>query len=187
MKVLHVETGMNLYGGAQQVAYLLEGLRRRALENVLVCPKGSAIAQVVSGLCSVHEMPMRGDLDLMFLARFRRLIGKERPDVVHLHSRRGADTLGGLAARLAGFKTVLSRRVDNPESKTVVWFKYKLYHRIITISEGIRRVLLDEGVPEEKVVCVHSAVDRRLFQRLNRDDAWFRKEFDIAEDAPVLP
>ena len=77
MKVLHVETGMNLYGGAQQVAYLLEGLRRRELENVLVCPKGSAIAQAVSGLCSVHEMPMRGDLDLVFLARFRRLIGKE--------------------------------------------------------------------------------------------------------------
>ena len=43
MRILHVETGMHLYGGAQQVAYLLDGLSRRGIENVLVCPPGAAI------------------------------------------------------------------------------------------------------------------------------------------------
>ena len=43
MRVLHVETGMHLYGGAQQVAYLLDGLARRGVDNVLVCPPGAAI------------------------------------------------------------------------------------------------------------------------------------------------
>ena len=65
---------------------------------------------------------------------------------MHLHSRRGADTWGGLAARLAGVPCVLSRRVDNPESRLAVAIKYRLYDHVITISEGIRQVLLGEGL-----------------------------------------
>ena len=186
MKVLHLETGMHLYGGAQQVAYLLDGLRRKDMENVLVCPSGSAIATALTNVDAVREIPMRGDLDLGFVLRFRRLIRKERLDIVHVHSRRGADTLGGLAARSAGVRAVLSRRVDNPERNALGRLKYRLYSRVITISEGIRQVLLSEGVPATRLVCVKSAVDRRLFQPKNRDDAWFRKEFRLPEGAPVL-
>ena len=44
MKVLHVECGMHLYGGARQVLYLLDGLRGSDVESVLACPAGSEIA-----------------------------------------------------------------------------------------------------------------------------------------------
>ena len=43
MKVLHVEAGRNLYGGAQQVLYLLQGLQARGVRNVLACPRGCAL------------------------------------------------------------------------------------------------------------------------------------------------
>ena len=88
----------------------------------------------------------------------KRLIEQQRPDLVHLHSRRGADILGGIAARMAGVRSVLSRRVDNPESPRVVKWKYRLYDRVITISQGIADVLLSEGLPAEKLVCARSAV-----------------------------
>jgi hypothetical protein len=44
MKVLHVETGRHLYGGALQVRFLLEGLVAGWPddEHVLVCPVGAA-------------------------------------------------------------------------------------------------------------------------------------------------
>jgi hypothetical protein len=54
---------------------------------------------------------------------------------------------------------VLSRRVDNPESRLAVALKYRLYDHVITISEAIRQVLLDEGLAADKVSCVRSAVD----------------------------
>ena len=44
MKVLHVEAGMHLYGGALQVVFLLRGLKARGIDSVLACPTGSAIA-----------------------------------------------------------------------------------------------------------------------------------------------
>lgn len=165
MKVLHVESGRYLYGGARQVAYLLDGLKRHGVESVLTCPQGSAIgkAAIEMGI-RVYELPMRGDHDLPLIWRLKVLMQREQPDLVHLHSRRGADILGGLAASLAGVKSVVSRRVDNPESRFVVKWKYRLYDRVVTISQGIAKVLLNEGLPAEKLACVPSAVDVAAFR-----------------------
>ena len=190
MKILHVESGMHLYGGALQVDYLLTGLQAEDCCNILVCPCGSRIAeQARNKVDRVYEVAMRGDLDVLFIFRLLRIIRAEQPDVVHLHSRRGADLLGGIAARLArtscGCRILLTRRVDNPEPRWWVGLKYRLYDHVITISEGIRRVLLDEGLPEDKVSCVHSAVDQQRFGgRCER--SWMLNEFGLPEDARCI-
>ena len=54
MKILHVEAGKHLYGGARQVLYIVEGLAARGVTNLLACPAGkracmSAMRSVVSG------------------------------------------------------------------------------------------------------------------------------------------
>ena len=46
MKIVHVETGRNFYGGAQQVIWLIQGLAEHAAESVLVCPADAAIDSV---------------------------------------------------------------------------------------------------------------------------------------------
>ena len=98
MNVLHVEAGRNLYGGAQQVLYLLEGLHVRGVRNVLACPRGCALARAAEPFARVYEMPMWGDMDVLMALRLYRLMRRERPDIVHLHSRIGADVMGGIAA-----------------------------------------------------------------------------------------
>lgn len=181
MKILHVEAGRNLYGGALQVVYLIRGLADRGVENLLVCPPGSAIEQAGREAGAVvHPVAMGGDLDLLLPVRLRRIIRTQRPDLVHLHSRRGADVLGGLAARWSQTPCVHSRRVDNPEFPFVARWKYRLFDRIVTISEGIRDVLLAEGVPGDRVVCVRSAIDTAAYD-CSGETPWFRKEFDLKE------
>lgn len=166
MRLLHVETGMHLYGGAQQVAFLLDALARLGVHNTLVCPPGAAIGTHFSNSAvRVCECPCSGDADLGFVWRLYRLIRAQRPDVVHLHSRRGADVLGALAARLAGVPVVLSRRVDNPESRAWAALKYRLHHRVIAISEGIARVLREAGVPARKLRVVRSSLDPAPWQQ----------------------
>jgi glycosyltransferase involved in cell wall biosynthesis len=186
MTVMHVETGKHLYGGALQVFYLLKGLADKPMRNILVCSKGSAIGSASTNFADkIYEIPVRGDLDITFISRLKSLIKKERVDIVHLHSRRGADILGGIAACLTGVKCICSRRVDNPEFPFIAKFKYRLYDRVITISNGIREVLLKEGVPSDKVVCVRSAVDSvKYAQPAERE--WFEKEFSIKPGCLVL-
>ncbi len=165
MKILHVEGGRHLYGGAFQVLHLLRGLAARGHENLLACPRGCALAEAAAPVAGVHGLPMHGDVDLLMVLRLRRLIRDTRPDLVHLHSRIGADVMGGIAARLTGVPVIHTRRVDNPEPRWLVALKYRLHDRVIAISEGIGRVLLAEGLPAEKLRIVRSAVDWQAYAR----------------------
>lgn len=184
MKVLHIEAGRHLYGGAKQVLYILQGLAARGVSNVLACPSGAHIAAEARAFADVVEMPMGGDADLGLVLRLKQTIRTHRPDIVHIHSRRGADLWGGMAARLAGVPCVLSRRVDNPEARWAVSLKYRLFDHVITISEGIRQVLLAEGLAPEKVSCVRSAVDPKPYLH-DYDKAAFRADLGFEADTPV--
>ncbi len=185
MKVVHIETGRHVYGGAQQVLYLVEALTRMGVDNLLVCTRNSDVARSAREQnLNIQELEMGGDLDLMFVRRLMSVLKRERPDIVHLHSRRGADVLGGIAARLCGLPTILSRRVDNPE-RGPIGLKYRLFDRVITISRAISLVLLDAGIPREKIVCVHSAADRRLF-RPECDRQWFDVAFGTQPGDKVI-
>ncbi|MFN6994150.1 MAG: glycosyltransferase [Aquincola tertiaricarbonis] len=183
MKVLHVESGRHLYGGALQAVLLMQGLQQRGHENHLACRIGAAIGPAAAQHgATVHETVMKGDVDVFTWWRLRRLIRQVRPDIVHLHARFGTDVWGALAARSEGVPVVHSRRVDNRERPFVVRHKYPLYDKVVAISHGIREVLLSEGVPPEQVVCVHSAVDTERYrpnEPRDADRAWFDAQFGL--------
>jgi glycosyltransferase involved in cell wall biosynthesis len=185
MKVMHVETGRHLYGGALQVFYLLRGLHEKGVENLLVCPVGSAIAREAAPFAQICDVPMHGDLDVAFGWRLWRLVKREQPDILHIHSRRGADLWGSLVARLTGQAAILTRRVDNPELVWLAHWKYRPYRLLVAISEGIRQILLAEGLPSDKVSCVHSALDTSAYQ-LGASPEWFRQEFDLPNNAVAV-
>lgn len=200
IKILHIETGRSLYGGALQVKYLLEGLVGYGISNLLICPVNSSIANSVPSDVLVKTVPFVGELDLRLLGGIVGILRQERPDLVHVHSRRGADIYGGLAARICGIPAILTRRVDNPEPafmgergrslSALARFKYGLYQRIVAISHGIERVLLNEGISAAKLVCVPSAVDTSLYEPygngMERERAWFLHEFGLtSEHIPV--
>ncbi len=157
---------MHLYGGARQVLYLMAGLQARGINNTLICPRGSAVARAINGEHGgCVELPMTGDLDVGFLWRCRRLLRALQPDLLHVHSRRGADTYGGLAARAAGVPAVITRRVDNPERRSVARLKYRNYRAVIAISGRIRKLLIDDlGLSPDAVHLVPSAVDTLRFR-----------------------
>jgi len=167
----------------------MRGLQERGHENVLLCPQGIALAERARTLgLRVQEVPFWGDGDLRFILATRRMVRTERPDVVHLHSRRGADTLGGLGARWGGAPAVvLSRRVDDPVSPSG-WNRWRfgpLCDHIIAVSEGIRQVLLEAGVPSEKITCVRSALDLSPFH-LSDQPGELRQELGFPEDSLVV-
>lgn len=185
LKVMHVEAGRHLYGGALQVFYLMRGLHQRGVENILVCPPGSDIGRESAAVATVEEVSLKGDLDIGFVGRLSKLIRLHQPDILHVHSRRGADVWGALAARRTGVKAILTRRVDNPENRLLARFKAKRYDRLVAISEGIRQVMIQCGVAPEQVRTVHSAVDSEKYSPHEKTDV-LATRFGIPEDALTL-
>lgn len=185
MKVVHVEMGRHLYGGARQVVYLLEGLKAYSGEHVLVCTAQSGVMRALEARgVTIRPLAMQGDLDLGFLLRLRALLRQTRPDLLHVHSRKG-DLLAILAARLAGVPVIYSRRVDNPPNFLDRWLKFPLCTRVVTISEGILAVLRGSGVPMSRLTCIPSAIDTALYGTVCEQD-WFAQQFDLAPGAPVV-
>lgn len=186
MKVLHIEAGRHLYGGAQQVVYLTQALQQKGIENVLVCPPNSEMIAAVDKQVVVEPVKMAGDLDVMQWLRLRRAIAHHRPDCVHIHSRRGVDTWGLLAAKSLNVPVILSRRVDNTEPRWWSKLKYPAYDKVIAISEGIRQVLLSQGIAPEQVKLVHSAVDTQRFTPSSAERQWLLDEFELPQNALVV-
>jgi glycosyltransferase involved in cell wall biosynthesis len=185
MKILHVEGGAELYGGAKQVLYLLEGLAGLGVSNHLACRSGCELARLAAPYAEVHDIAMYGDLDFGLIGRLGRVMDDCRPDLVHLHSRIGADVMGGIAARLRRLPVVHTRRVDNPEPRWLVAWKYRLHDRVVAISEGIARVLRAEGLPEHKLRVVRSAVAAGRYGG-RRDPERCRAALGLDDGAPAV-
>lgn len=186
MKILHVETGRHLYGGAQQVVYLARGLNRAGVDNTLVCSPGSGadIAARDAGV-SVANIDCAGDHDLAFAFRLRQRLLDEQPDILHCHSRRGGDFLGGLAATGTAVPAVVSRRVDNPESKLIAGFRYRPFRKVIAISKSVAAALRAAGLDDHRLTVIRDAVDTERFV-VAGDKAWFRREFGLIDTDIVM-
>lgn len=185
VRTLHVEAGRHYYGGARQVRYLVEGLAGRGVDCLLVVPEDSPLARMTwNARARVVPLRMAGDLDLGLVARLSRVIRAYAPDLVHVHSRRGGDWFGGLAARLSGVPCVLTRRVDNPEKPWVAALKYRLFDRVVAISEAVVAALEASGAKVTPAL-IRSAVDPAAVACDCDRDA-FRAGFDIPAGAPVL-
>ncbi len=182
MKIVHVETGRNLYGGAQQVLYLCAGLQARNVESSLVCMPDSDVYRAALRLgIALEPIFCGGDLDILFMSRLRRYLIKQRPDVVHCHSRRGADFFGGRAARGLKIPAILSRRVDSVEPRITSRLRFALFERIVAISDNVRGSLAAAGVADEKIEMIRSAVQTpALVQRTSRDE--WQSQFKLTKD-----
>ena len=186
MKILHVETGRHLYGGPQQVIYLVAALQARGHDCTLVCPPGSGVDTAArAAAIPVRNLFCAGDLDLPFAYRLTQYLQEAKPDLVHCHSRRGADMLGGLAASFADVPAVVSRRVDNTEMRLMAALRYRPFRKIIAISEAIAAVLRDHDVEAERIEVIRSAVDTSRYDE-PADCGAFRAEFGIPADAFVM-
>jgi glycosyltransferase involved in cell wall biosynthesis len=186
MRIVHVESGRHLYGGARQVAYLIDALSQRGHENALVCPPGHALAARALR-ATVHEVPMHGDLDLGMTRRLRRVFAELDGDIVHVHSRRGADFFAGRACERDGRAALLTRRVDNPELRAWAQFKYRPYRRVVAISRAVRDELCSRGgLDAARVPVIASAVDTREFRPDPNARSRVLREFGLDDRAVVV-
>ncbi|HID96146.1 MAG TPA: glycosyltransferase [Candidatus Latescibacteria bacterium] len=177
MRILHVDSARTWRGGENQVLLLSSGLQERGHKVSIACPPGSVLARRAADAgIDTKRLPMRGELDLMACVRLARMIKKGGFEVLHLHTAH-AHSLGLIASKLVRIPAlVVSRRVDfhiggNPASR----LKYNSrVDRIIAISEGVRKVLIQDGVPPERIVVVHSGIDLKRFGNLDNSRSLYR-------------
>ncbi len=187
-KILHIEGGSNLYGGPLQVYYLLREIYKKNnfdIENILICPNNSKLSINASEYAKIYSLKMNSDINFLLLYKIIKIIKKEKPDLIHLHSRKIAEFIGALAAIKCGVKCIVTRRVDNKENRLIIKAKYSMYSHIITISNGIKKVLINQGIDPKKITCVKSAVDEKFYSK-PIDKIIFRKKYGFNSNSILV-
>jgi glycosyltransferase involved in cell wall biosynthesis len=186
VKVLHLEFGRHFYGGARQAGLLIAALSRAGIQNTLVCPSDQPLANMLPS-ADVITLPIGGDFDFRLSARLRRVIERTAPDLVHVHSRRGADLFGGWASAAANRPAVLTRRVVSREPAAWLRMKCRHYARTVAISSAVHDELRHAAaLPERKLALIRSAVDTDLFRPASGARHALLNEFGLADDALVV-
>ena len=134
--------------------------------------------------------------DIRTLRRLIAIAREFRPDIVHTHLAK-AGSLGRVAARIAGARlvvhtyhgTVFRGYFGPAKSRTFVEIERALSHmttRIIAITPGQRRELIELGIGDErKVVEIPLGLDLQPF-REPVDRAQARSRLGLAPDRPVV-
>jgi glycosyltransferase involved in cell wall biosynthesis len=187
IKVLHIDAEFGWRGGQQQAIYLLEGMRRRGWPTALVCQPDSGLWRYCRNRdrrLPCHPVRMRGELDIYAAHRIARLCRNTAVRVVHAHAAHAHAVALWAKLFCPRLKFISTRRVDF-SIRHSVFSRLKYTHgsvdRIVCISDQVRQVLLADGVPENRLVTIHSGVDTEKFGDLPRTDN-LRTELGIPED-----
>jgi len=158
LSIAHIDTGRELRGGQEQLLSLARGLFLRGHEQLLACPAGSPLEARArqEGLAVLCLPPFTPGAVL----RLRRQMRAGAFQVAHAHDARGR-TLSWPASVGLPVCRVASRLVAFPPRHTTVHrFKYsRTCHGVIALSESVRRVLLEAGVPDTRVEVIPAGIE----------------------------
>ncbi|HVR38447.1 MAG TPA: glycosyltransferase family 4 protein [Thermoanaerobaculia bacterium] len=176
-------------GSVHQMFQAATGLHERGHEIAIISrPDRVLEAKAHERGVAFHGFPFRHQFDIGTIRALRRLVREQKPDVIHVHK--------GIAHALALAATVrdpvgafvVNRGVSFPLD---VWnrgkYRTSRVHRVVTVCEQIRQVIIASGkLPPEKVEVVYAGTDVALFDPDRWDARAFRREKSIADDRFVI-
>jgi ADP-heptose:LPS heptosyltransferase/glycosyltransferase involved in cell wall biosynthesis len=181
LTILHVLSWLN-YGGVESYAIRLSrALRDRGHRVLIASSGGQLVPEVESSGIEHFTVDFTGGKTLPGLRALRRLLERERVDLVNAHNWR-AGMVSSLACRLAGVPYLLT--IHGTRSAMTRHTVFYWSERVIVVSEASRRNLVEGfGLPESRVVLSRIGVDCERFQP-RPPDAALEAELGLSRGAP---
>jgi glycosyltransferase involved in cell wall biosynthesis len=187
LSIFHCDVRLSWAGGQNQLWLLAHGLRERGHRQWIVTrPESELARRSREAGFAVIEHPYRGEVDPRGYWSLRRWIARHRPEVVHAHDSHSLMP-AAVAARLVRSRPAIvgHRRVDFPIRGHAL-SRWKYAHgpdRLVAISRRVRDVLLDAGVPAERIALIPSGIDLRTPPA---DGTTLRERIGAPPDASVV-
>jgi len=165
LRVMHIDTGKELRGGQQQLLLLASGLRERGHEQLVVCPEGSLLEQRArEDRLHLFALPAHDPAHAYGIVQLRQLLWTEPFRILHAHDGQG-QTIAWLASAGMPVRRVATRRVTfTPPGlaggRLIHRLKYQFTcHAVIAISDFVRRILAESGVPADMIEVIPDGVE----------------------------
>ncbi len=182
LRILHSEAATGFGGQENRIFKEMCAMRAAGHHLEAACqPHARLVPRLRDEGFTVHTLLMDGPVHYCKgVMRLRRILKAGRFDVLNTHSRR--DTLlAGVAARLAGVPLIVRTRHLAIRPGSLLSYT-GVPHCVITVSEYVRRLLLERGVAPDRVATVYSPI--MLPPRVERSS--LRDELGLPADAIVV-
>lgn len=144
---------------------LARGLRSRGHQQLIVCAEGAQLeAQARRERLPVFALPAHDTLHAHGIVQLRQHLLAEPADILHAHDGK-SQTIAWLASLRLPVRRVASRLVTFlPKGLAGGRLIYRLKYRytcdrIITISEFVKELLVDSGVPVDRVEAILAGIE----------------------------
>ncbi len=184
IKVLHIDCSHEWRGGQQQAFYLVKAMTEHGYHTAMACPADSPLA----GHCIKNNIrhvafQLNTEFDVFAASRLARLCRENNYTILHAHDAHALAAATMAKIFVPQLIIIAARRVDFHVKKPILGtYKYsnRRVNHIITVSEKIRSILIEDGVPAEKISTVHSGIDIHKFDHIH--NSRIREEFHIPDD-----
>ena len=193
IRVLFVVPALPVGGAERHVTTLLPRMDTARFTPSVICigEEGALFPTLPAAGIEAVALRLRKRQAVRALSELVMMMRRTRPDVVVVQAY-NAETLGRIAARIAGVKHTINwvHNIGDVEPRGTV---RRTVDRALTrwtsgyfgVAEAQRRYLVDElGYPDDKIRIIHNGVDPARFSI--SADLGVRAEFGFAEDDPVV-
>lgn len=165
LTILHTESSLGWGGQENRTLNEMLTLRERGHRCLLACQPGAKLGvRAREAGFEVHDIRMRGVLDIPAFLALRRLIHTEAVDVVNTHSSKDTLVVGLAVHSLFSARPVMlrTRHLALPITST---FTYStLPDHVVTVSAFVGSYLVSAGVAAEHITPVPTGIDLTGYQ-----------------------
>jgi glycosyltransferase involved in cell wall biosynthesis len=185
LKILQVGSCFHGWGGAElHLVNLAEQLAARGHDVTVACQPGRFVeAEARRRRLKTFSAVVAKQSDWSSRRAYAPLMRRERFDVVHVHWAGDYVVAPFLARRVGVPAVIMSRHSPAPLKSGVGRYLYGriLFDRIIALSESVRRTLVGQGLPADRVVTIHHGTDTDAFRRTTVKPESARAEWGVPE------
>ena len=164
------------------------GLRALGHRAVLVAhPEGELFRRASEGPDLVPLAPVN-EIDLATAWKLSKIIRQWKPAIVHAHDPHAVSMTAlalSFGAPTPRPKTIASRRVDfHLQSHAFSQWKYRQIDGFIAVSNAIKAILVQDGIPAGRIDVVHDGID--VDKIAHRPPADVHAEYWLPHGVPVI-
>ncbi|MCF5092228.1 glycosyltransferase [Stenotrophomonas sp. PA-6-5C] len=172
LRILHTEAAKGMGGQEIYIFRHMQVMRARGHDVALLCQPDARLAtRARDDGFTVHTLRMGGMSRLLHgIWSVSRLVRRERYDVVNTTSRRDA-LIAAAGARLGGTPLVVrSRHLMSPVNSLLTYTG--LPHRLITVSNFVKQLLADRGIPADHIGIVPPMATSPTSRGAAQESSW---------------
>lgn len=191
-RILHLITGLELGGGAENMLFQFLPAMQKDLDNrvCVIKGRGEIGRKLEEQNVPIYYLDLKNIFDFGLIFRYRKVLKDFNPDV-QINYLIHADIFGRIFGKLFGVKKIVSYIRNIHRGKRVLLFFDKatllLADFVLTNSETSKKYYIEKmGVEKSKIGCIPNGIDVSRFENINVDVTEKKKEIGIPENSVIV-